>query len=66
MITINEKEYEFYPGLTLDKTFKKFGVVIEGANIVIVDGCVLSRLNLGHRLAQDEMKITILKLLGGG
>jgi sulfur carrier protein ThiS len=66
MITINEKEYEFCPGLTLDKTFKKYGIVIEGANIVIVNGRVLSRTDLGHQLAQDKMKMTILKLIGGG
>lgn len=66
MITINEKEYEFCPGLTLDKTFKKYGIVIEGANIVIVNGRVLSRIDLGNQLAQDNMKITVLKLIGGG
>ncbi|KAF5058469.1 hypothetical protein DSECCO2_346120 [anaerobic digester metagenome] len=66
MITINEKEYEFCPGLTLDKTFKKYGIVIEGANIVIVNGRVLSRIDLGNQLAQDNMRITVLKLIGGG
>ncbi|WP_303868730.1 hypothetical protein [Acetobacterium wieringae] len=66
MITINGIDYHVCPGLTLDKFFMKYGVALDGTNIVIVDGRVLSRIDLGNQLAQDNMKITVLKLIGGG
>lgn len=66
MIKIDNKEVEFKEGMTLAEALNLIGEKLEQSVIVMVDGKVVSKVDLESTKLHDNSNISLLKLISGG
>lgn len=66
MIKIDNKEVEFKEGMTLAEALNLIGEKLEQSVIVMVDGKVVSKVDLASTKLHDNSNISLLKLISGG
>ena len=66
MIKIDNKEVEFKEEMTLAEALNLIGEKLEQSVIVMVDGKVVSKVDLASTKLHDNSNISLLKLISGG
>lgn len=66
MIKVNDKEVEFQEGMTVGEALKLAGESLDQMVIIMVDGQVISKVDLNKTTVADNTKISLLPLTSGG
>lgn len=66
MVKVDNKEVEFIEGMTVADALKSAGERLAQMVIVVVDGKIISREDIGITYLTDNTKVSLLRLISGG